>query len=42
VNGNQLFYTGYRVLPGLSTRSRARLARFLGSSCHVFETRRPL
>jgi SAM-dependent methyltransferase len=40
VSGNHLFYTGYRLLPGLGNGVRWRMAGFLGSACHVFETRR--
>jgi len=39
VTGNQLFYTGYMVCPGLSFHVRRTLARALGSACHVFVTR---
>jgi SAM-dependent methyltransferase len=34
-----LFYTGYTLCPGLTLSVRRRLARWLGSACHVFVTR---
>lgn len=34
--GNRLLYSGHGVCPGLSLAARGRLARLLGSSCHVF------
>lgn len=36
---NKLFYTGYTLLPRLTMARRRWLARFLGSSCHVFVLR---
>lgn len=39
VAGNDLFYTGYGLLPGLALSTRRRLARIVGSACHVFVMR---
>lgn len=36
VSGNNIFYSGYELLPALSLRERQRIARFLGSACHIF------
>jgi len=36
IGSNELFYTGYGLIPGLSLRARGVLARFLGASSHVF------
>ena len=33
---NAIFYTGYALAPQLSLPTRQKLARLLGSSCHVF------
>jgi hypothetical protein len=33
---NSLFYTGHVLAPGLSIKTRKRLARGLGAACHVF------
>jgi ubiquinone/menaquinone biosynthesis C-methylase UbiE len=38
---NGLFYTGYLLCPGLPFGFRRRLARWLGSSCHVIAMRNP-
>jgi SAM-dependent methyltransferase len=35
-DGNRLAYSGHGVFPGLSLAARRRLARVLGSSCHLF------
>jgi len=37
--GNCLFYSGYATAPSLSWERRYGLARWLGSSCHVFVLR---
>ena len=37
---NSLFYTGHLLAPGLSIKTRRRLARALGAACHVFVVRR--
>ena len=39
VTSNGLFYTGYGLLPWLSLETRRRLARMLGSACHIFVLR---
>jgi SAM-dependent methyltransferase len=36
VSTNQLFYTGYTLLPNLPLSVRRGLAHILGASCHVF------
>jgi SAM-dependent methyltransferase len=36
---NGLFYTGYLLFEGQSVASMQALARYLGSSCHIFVTR---
>jgi len=36
---NGLFYTGYLLFGGLNVASMQALARYLGSSCHIFVTR---
>ena len=36
VDDNGLFYTGYGLIPGLKIKTRRRIARFLGSACHIF------
>jgi hypothetical protein len=37
--GSGLFYTGYGLVPRLGVRNRLLVAKFLGSSCHVFVMR---
>ncbi len=39
VSGNGLFYTGYGLCHGLSLKVRRTMARFMGSSCHIFVMR---
>ena len=36
ITTNGLFYTGYGLFPRLSLGTRRRLARILGSACHIF------
>ncbi len=36
VTGNGLFYTGCQLVPEMPMKLRRRLARVLGSACHVF------
>jgi len=36
VAGNGLFYSGYGLFPRMALSVRRRLARVLGSACHVF------
>ena len=40
VASNGLFYTGYDIFPSLPLTPRRRLARVLGSACHIFVLRK--
>ena len=39
VDTTGLFYTGYTLFPSLGVAARKRMARYLGSACHVFVLR---
>lgn len=39
VAGNDLFYTGYKLLPRFSLSTHRSLTRIVGSACHVFVMR---
>lgn len=36
VGANSLFYTGYGLISRMKIETRKRIARFLGSACHIF------
>ncbi len=38
--GNNLFYTGYGLLPGIPLKTRHTMARFMGSACHIYVTQK--
>ena len=39
LKGNELLYTGYGILPWLDLQRRRKMAKILGSACHIFVTR---